>query len=127
MGFTLRRNSWNPRARLLGLAMASLVSAGCSCPASRLDGLAAKLRDARPEVRQIAVMELAASRDDRAFELLVSGLEDSAPGVRFVVAHALGERDEPRALWPLLKHAAREEEDYVLHAVVVSILRLGIG
>ena len=125
MASILGRNPLKATRSLLGLALLLLVSEGCSRPASAFDALAAKLSDPQQEVRQAAATELARSSDGRALGLLASALADKAASVRLSVVRALGERDDPRAIWPLLRQATREQDDGVLRGLVISLVRLG--
>lgn len=72
--------------------------------------LRAMLRDEAATVRLAAVQSLGHVRDARAFDLVVSALEDEDPEVCSFAAHALEMQGDPRAADILTLRAQRERE-----------------
>src|SRR5262245_5445958 len=73
--------------------------------------LLARLADADPEVRRIAVMELPYSDEDDVLSLLITALSDADPMVQAEAARGLEGYEEPEAVAALLAQLRNPSED----------------
>lgn len=110
----------DPTRRREGLwALAFVVDA------ADLDLLASAAVDPDPKIRTVALGALGSlCADDRAFAVLVAGLNDVVPRVRAGAVSALGHSGRPEAVAPLVARAA-DPDDQVRRLLGHALGRLG--
>ncbi|MFO8035732.1 MAG: HEAT repeat domain-containing protein [Anaerolineales bacterium] len=115
---------------LLCLLIVILVVSGCAPNIERLQrqGNVLKLIQALEHedyrIRKKAIKALGEIHDVDPF---VAALEDERSRVRQIAAGELGELGDPRAVQPLLKALADEQDSKVIESITESLIELGIG
>ncbi|MGH2978048.1 MAG: HEAT repeat domain-containing protein, partial [Solirubrobacterales bacterium] len=100
---------------------------GTGAAARSVEELVAALRDADPDVRVQAVLELGESNDPRAARYLIGALRDEHFAVSVTVVRALERLGDPVGVLPMYELVQDEEADlFTRHTAAEALVTLGL-